>query len=336
MTRLLKVAAAQVGRIDRSTPRTEVLSRLIKLLEQASSQSVKLVVFPETTFSTFFPRYLLEEEELANYFEKEPAEGIAHCETVKIFFDRAKELGIDVVVGYGEATTGGERYNSASYVSGGKTVGKYRKIHLPGTHEPFSIDPTVTNQLEKRYFSPGDLGFPAFRTPSLKSVTGGDESPVVGMLLCNDRRWAEGWRVLGLQGVEIVCIGYNTTAWAPQLWGIDPTSLTKEEAYQDAMFHHKLVCQSNAYTNATWLITAARCGNDDGLHPLISGSMIVDPEGHIVAENKTEEDELVVAEIDLDACQPGKTKTFAFEKHRRVEHYGLITSQTGVVKPQEP
>ena len=126
MTRLLKVAAAQVARIDRSTPRTEVLSRLIKLLEQAYSKSVKLVVFPETTFSTFFPRYLLEEEELAHYFEKEPAEGIAHCETVKIFFDRAKELSIDVVVGYGEATTTGERYNSASYVSGGKTVGKYR------------------------------------------------------------------------------------------------------------------------------------------------------------------------------------------------------------------
>lgn len=64
--------------------------------------------------------------------------------------------------------------------------------------------------------------------------------------------------------------------------------------------------------------------------------MIVDPEGHIVAENKTEGDELVVADIDLDACQQGKTKTFAFEKHRRIEHYGLITSQTGVVKPVEP
>jgi predicted amidohydrolase len=64
--------------------------------------------------------------------------------------------------------------------------------------------------------------------------------------------------------------------------------------------------------------------------------MIADPEGHIVAENKTEGDELVVAEIDLDACQQGKTKTFAFEKHRKVEHYGRITSQTGVIKPEEP
>jgi len=63
--------------------------------------------------------------------------------------------------------------------------------------------------------------------------------------------------------------------------------------------------------------------------------MIVDPEGHIVAENKTDGDELVVAEIDLGACSQGKTKTFAFEKHRRVEHYGKLL-ETEVVRPKEP
>ncbi|GAA5924339.1 uncharacterized protein JCM15063_005606 [Sporobolomyces koalae] len=336
MPRLIRVAAAQVGRIDRSTPREHVLARLNALVEQAAAERVKLVVFPEETFTTFFPRYLLDDEELASYFENEPSEGISHCASVKALFDRATELSVDVVVGYGEETPQGKRYNSSSYVSNGKTVGKYRKVHIPGTTEPFSTDPNVTNQLEKRYFTPGDLGFPAFRAPSLKPCAGGDESPIVGMLICNDRRWAEGWRVLGLQGVELVCIGYNSTAWSPQLWGISPDFMTKEEAYKDAIFHHKLVCQSNAYTNATFVIASGRCGIDDGLHPLISGSIIVDPEGHIVAENKTEGDELVVADIDLDACQQGKTKTFAFEKHRRIEHYGLIASQTGVVKPQEP
>jgi hypothetical protein len=100
------------------------------------------------------------------------------------------------------------------------------------------------------------------------------------MLICNDRRWAEGWRAYGLQGVELMCIGYvsviypqkvyktlaesylrhpyaclqNTTAWAPQLWGIDPDSMTREAAAADAMFHHKLVCQAHAYTNSSgWL-----------------------------------------------------------------------------------
>ncbi|BGP13113.1 hypothetical protein JCM10213_000884 [Rhodosporidiobolus nylandii] len=337
MTRRLRVAAAQVGRVDRGAERTATLARLNALLDQAGQKGVQLVVFPETAFTTFWPRlYMEDEEELSRYYEREPAEGIAQAENVRAFFSKATELGIDVAVGYGEQAEDGSRYNTASYVSGGKTIGKYRKIHLPGTVEPFSKEPGVTNQLEKRYFKPGNLGFKAFRAPSLRKHCGGEKSPIVGQLICNDRRWAEGWRVYGLQGVEIMCIGYNTTAWAPQLWGIDPESMTKEEAYNDAMFHHKLVCQAHAYTNSTFLITSARCGVDDGLHPLISGSMIVDPEGHIVAENKTEDDELVIADIDLDACQQGKTKTFAFEKHRRIEHYGPICERAGVVEPEEP
>ena len=128
MTRILKVAAAQVGRIDRNTPRPEILSRLIALLEQAYSQQVTLIVFPETTLTAFFPRYFIEDEaELADFFEKEsPEDGIASCESVKEFFEKAKEMEVDVVIGYGEATPEGKRYNTASYVSKAKTIGKYR------------------------------------------------------------------------------------------------------------------------------------------------------------------------------------------------------------------
>mgnify|MGYP003875168757 CR=1 FL=1 len=134
MVRQLRVAAAQVGRIDRGTPREEVIARLNALLEQAAAQKVKLAVFPETTFTTFFPRYWMEDEaEIASYFETEPVEGISHCASVKAFFDKAMELSIDVAIGYGEEASEGRRYNTASYVdSSGRTVGKYRKIHLPG------------------------------------------------------------------------------------------------------------------------------------------------------------------------------------------------------------
>ncbi|KAI5474758.1 N-carbamoyl-D-amino acid hydrolase [Pseudohyphozyma bogoriensis] len=336
MARILRVAAVQVGRVDRGTPTEQVLARLNALLDKAAANKVKLAVFPETTFSTFFPRYYITNEaELSSYFLKEPSTGISHADAVASFFAKAKSLGIDVVIGYGEETPEGERYNTASYVSAhtGTTVGKYRKIHLPGTFEPFSKEEGVTNQLEKRYFKPGNLGFNAFKPPRL--LEEGVKSPVVGMLICNDRRWAEAWRCYGLQGTEIMCIGYNTTAWAPQLWGIDPESMTREQGYADAMFHHKLVCQAHAYTNATFLITSARSGMDDGIHSLISGSMVVSPEGHILAENKTEDDEVVWCDIDVDACQQGKNKTFAFEKHRRIEHYGVIVERTGVVEPEE-
>lgn len=133
MVRPLRVAAAQVGRIDRGTPRAAVISRLNALLDQAAERGVKLAVFPETTFSTFFPRYWIEDQaEIASYFEKEPVEGIACCETVKAFFDKAATLGVDVAIGYGEETPDGTRFNTASYVSDRKTVGKYRKVHLPG------------------------------------------------------------------------------------------------------------------------------------------------------------------------------------------------------------
>lgn len=82
-------------------------------------------------------------------------------------------------------------------------------------------------------------------------------------------------------------------------------------------------------------VTSARCGWDDGKFELITGSMIVSPEGHILAENKTDGDELIIADIDLDACRQGKSRTFCFEKHRRPEHYGRIVEWKGVREPEE-
>ena len=110
--------------------------------------------------------------------------------------------------------------------------------------------------------------------------------------------------------------------------------------------------------NATFCIAAARCGWDDGHFELIGSSLIIDPEGHIMAESQTLDDELVVAEIDLDAClyayaalhadapfdsnlafyplrRPGKERTFCFAKHRRPEHYTAIATQKGVMEPAE-
>ncbi|WWC61554.1 uncharacterized protein I303_104138 [Kwoniella dejecticola CBS 10117] len=338
MGRPLKVAAAQVGAVHRTTSRAEVLDRLIKLVEDAAAQQVKLVVFPETTFTTFFPRYYITDDaELASYYELETNETVpvTNTKNVKAFFDRAKELGVDVQIGYGE-DTGNGRYNTAVYVGGktGEVLNKYRKVHLPGSTEPFDLDPNTTNQLEKRYFLPGNFGFQAFRATSLKEECAGS-SPIVGQLICNDRRWAEGWRCYGLQGVEILCCGYNTTAYAPQLWGGDQ-NISREKAYEDAMFHHKLVVQAHAYTNSMFCITSARAGNDDGRHPLIPGSMIVNPEGHIVAESKTEDDELVIATIDLDDCKQGKERTFNLGKHRRPEMYSRLVEEGGVKPPPEP
>jgi predicted amidohydrolase len=121
-----------VGRIDRGAPRPAALARLISLLESAAAQGVQLVVFPETTFTTFFPRYFIRDpDELASYFERETSEsegGIVTSPNVKALFDRARELGIDIVIGYAELTPEGTPYNTCVYVSAetGAVVAKYR------------------------------------------------------------------------------------------------------------------------------------------------------------------------------------------------------------------
>jgi predicted amidohydrolase len=316
MVRILKVAAAQMGPVHLTSPRPETLARMITLLQSASSLGAQLVLFPETAFTTFFPRHLISsQEELDTYFEH--SESLLTSPNAKELFDEAKKLGIDISVGFAERTKDGKGFNTSIYYSGkkGEVIAKYRKVHLPGTKEPFE-NPDAINQLEKRYFEPGNLGFNAFRVPEIvdgaaKKTTGetgaGKGDPVMGMIICNDRRWPEAWRVYGLQGVEIVLCGYNTVGYAPDLWGTRKP-MTPEEAYKDAVFHHKLVMQSNSYMNSCFSISAAKAGLEDGKYDLIGGSCITDPEGHILAEAKGKGDEIVFAEIDLEDCRQGKEK----------------------------
>lgn len=207
--RVLKVAAAQVGAVNRDADKKETVQRMVKLLQDAISQGVQLVVFPETTFTTFFPRFLFEDPaELEKYFEQ--GEDISGNQDVAPLFELAKSSKVDMYVGYGERTSDGRGFNTCIYYSGreGKVLSKYRKVHLPGTKEPFP-DPKAINQLEKRYFEPGNLGFKAFRAPGLipdalkkeaapgEAATAGKGDPIFGMMICNDRRWPEAWRMFG-------------------------------------------------------------------------------------------------------------------------------------------
>lgn len=229
--RLLTVAAAQLGPIQSlTTPRSDVLARMLKLLQEAAEMKIKLVVFPELTFTTFFPSYIIDSPEvLARYFEPASSEdpyAIIKSPNAQFLIQKATELRIDVSFGYAERWVDEDGrntdYNTAVYYSASERqcIAKYRKVHLPGRHEP-DQRPGVTQQLEKRYFTPGNLGFQAFRVPGLiggvlkrKDVDGlpnsaeteGKGDPIVGMLICNDRRWAEGWRSYGLQGVELVLV----------------------------------------------------------------------------------------------------------------------------------
>ncbi|WP_316235424.1 MULTISPECIES: N-carbamoyl-D-amino-acid hydrolase [unclassified Bradyrhizobium] len=307
--RVINVAAAQMGPIQRADSHEAVVARMIALMDEAKRRDADLIVYPELALTTFFPRWYMEDQaEVDSWFEREMPNA-----AVQPLFDRAAQHQMAMYLGYAELTPDGHHYNTAVLTDrAGNVVGKYRKVHLPG-HEEF--EPERSHQhLEKRYFEPGDLGFPVWR-----SLHG-----IIGMAICNDRRWPETYRVMGLQDVELVLIGYNTPS---------VNSLKSAEGLQQRLFHNRLSAQAGAYHNSCWVVAVAKAGVEDG-HHLIGGSLIVNPDGEIVAEAVTEGDEVLVAPCDLDATRFGKQTIFDFARHRRIEHYGLITSRTGAVPPE--
>ena len=312
MARVITVGAAQLGPIARQESRGLVVKRLLDLLGQAQGRGCDLVVFPELALTTFFPRWWMEDQaEIDAFFERE----MPGPET-RPLFDEAARLGMAFCLGYAELIHEGgalRRYNTSILVDrAGRIVGRYRKVHLPGhaEHEPWR----PFQHLEKRYFDVGDLGFPVWR------ALGG----VLGMCICNDRRWPETYRVMGLQGVEMILLGYNTPAHNPPA------------PEQDALgpFHNHLVMQAGAYQNATWVVGVAKSGREEGCD-LIGQSAIIAPSGEIVAQAATLGDELITARCDLELTRPYKDTIFNFARRRRPEHYRLIVDRVGAEPPPE-
>jgi predicted amidohydrolase len=312
MTRILTVGAAQLGPVEADHTRADVVERLIALLQQASDHGVELVVYPELALTTFFPRWFVDDiTEADHYYERE----MPGPET-KPLFDEARRLGIGFCLGYAELTEPDRdgtvhRYNTQILVErDGSVVARYHKVHIPG-HEHHEPDRPFQHA-ERYYFEPGPEGFGVWR------AFGG----LVGMAICNDRRWPETYRVMGLQGVELILCGYNT----PIHYVPDPS--------QDILqgFHNALVMQSGAYQNGTWVVGVAKGGVEAGVDSLAQ-SCIIAPSGRIAAQAVTTGDELVVARCDLDWCQRYKGTLFDFDRYRRPEVYTRITAQRGVIEP---
>ena len=306
MSRKLNAAVAQLGPIHLADSRGSVVRRLMAMMREAHGRGARFVVFPELALTTFFPRWwMTDQAEIDRFFERE----MPNAET-RPLFDLAKELGVGFYLGYAELTQEkGEprHYNTAILVErDGRIIGRYRKIHLPGHSEHLPDAPF--QHLEKRYFDVGNEGFRVWRA----------YDAVVGMCICNDRRWPETYRVMGLQGVEIVALGYNT----PTL------NIHHREPEHLRMFHHLLSLQAGAYQNAAWVLAAAKCGAEDGF-AMIGGSAIVAPTGEIAAQALSEDDEVIAVNLDLELGEYLRRTVFNFEKHRRTEHYGLITERTG-------
>ncbi|MEO7761226.1 MAG: N-carbamoyl-D-amino-acid hydrolase, partial [Casimicrobiaceae bacterium] len=298
MSRIVTVGAGQLGPIARTETRAQAVERMIALMRQAKTHGCDLVVFPECALTAFFPHWYYErQDDIDAYFEREMPNA-----ATQPLFDCARQLGIGFYLGYAElAIEDGvaHHFNTSILVDrDGRIIGKYRKIHLPGHREHEPARPY--QNLEKRYFEVGNLGFPVFRA----------FSGIVGMAICNDRRWPETYRVMGLQGVEMIVLGYNTPAHNPP----------SPEHDHLGLFHNALSMQAGAYQNGCWVVGVAKAGDEDGVRQ-IGNSMIIAPSGEIVAACTTQGDELAIARCDLDLCASYKNTTFNFAAHRRTEAY---------------
>ncbi len=301
MARILRTAAAQLGPIARDESRSSSVARMIDLMRDAHAAGAQLVVFPELALTTFFPRWYFEKpDQIDAFFETE----MPGPET-QALFDESARLGIGFYLGYAERVSEqGEvhHYNTSILVNrSGKIVGKYRKIHLPGHRDNEAWRPF--QHLEKRYFERGNLGFPVFDAFEGR----------IGMCLCNDRRWPETYRVMGLRGVEMILLGYNTPLHYPPA--------PEHDHLQD--FHNHLVMQAGAYQNGTWVVGVAKAGTEEGCD-LIGQSCIIAPTGEIIAQCETLEDEVIVADCDLDRCREIQDNIFNFALHREPQDYQLI------------
>ena len=308
MTRVVTVGAAQLGPIEIDHERAEVVQRLLALMHQAHHHGCDLVVFPELALTTFFPRWFVEDLSEADHFYERAMPG----PDTQILFDTAARLGIGFSLGYAELTDPDDtgrvhRYNTQILVGrDGVPLARYRKVHIPG-HEHHEPDRPFQHA-ERYYFEPGP------DEPGVWDAFGGR----MGMMICNDRRWPETYRVMGLQGVEMILCGYNT----PIHYVPDPS--------QDILqgFHNSLVMQAGAYQNGTWVVGVAKGGVEAGVDSL-GQSCIIAPSGQIVAQALTTGDELIMARCDLDWCRRYTTTVFDFDRYRRPELYHRIVDPAG-------
>ena len=267
MSRVIRVGAAQMGPVQKAESRQAVVRRLLDLLDWAKSEKVRPRRLSRAALTTFFPRwYMTDQAEVDAWFEREMPNA-----ATRPLSRRQRNTA--------------SRSPSATPSSRPDGHLQHRDPSRPRRHDrrqipqgaparPCRVRPETRafQHLEKRYFEPGDLGFPVWRT------IGG----IFGMCICNDRRWPETYRVMGLQGVEMIVLGYNTPS-------VNSQKATK--ARRSACSTNRLSVQAGAYQNSTWVSRPRNAGSRTAI-PLFGGSCIVNPDGEIVAQAKTEDDEL--------------------------------------------
>ena len=220
----------------------------------------------------------------------EAVERIPDGPTVKLMQEVAKQNGMVLIVPIYEEEQAGIYYNSAAVIDAdGKYLGKYRKTHIPHVNPGF---------WEKFYFRPGNLGYPCFDTAFAR----------IGVYICYDRHFPEGARCLGLNGAEIVFNPSATVAGLSEyLWKLEQPAHAAANGYFVGAINR-------VGTEAPW-----------NIGEFYGQSYFCDPRGQIIAEGSRDQDELVVAELDMDKIREVRN-TWQFFRDRRPDAYGPIVA----------
>jgi N-carbamoylputrescine amidase len=247
---------------------------------EAAGQGAKVICFQELFYGPYFCQ--VQDPVYFEYAETVPGP------TVERFQALAQELGMVMVLPVYEREHAGMLYNTAAVVDAdGTLLGKYRKTHLPQVHGFW----------EKFYFRPGNLGFPVFDTAVGK----------VGVYICYDRHFPEGWRALGLNGAQLV---FNPSATSRGL----------------SSYLWKLEQPASAVANEYFIGAINRVGIEElGDDDFYGTSYFVDPEGAFVGEPADgHKAELVVRDLDLGVLEEVRNR-WAFYRDRRPDAYGDLT-----------
>src|SRR5689334_24160406 len=231
----------------------------------------------------FYGPYFCQVQDTAYYDYAESIPG----PTTERFQALAAELGMVLILPMYEQEQPGVLYNTAAVVDAdGTYLGKYRKTHIP----------QVKGFWEKFYFRPGNMGYPVFDTAVGK----------VGVYICYDRHFPEGARMLGLHGAELVFIPSATSrGLSMHLWFIEQTA--------------------HAIANGYWVGTINRVGveSEFGKNEYYGSSYFADPRGKIVAQASDKDEQLLVADLDLDLVREVRD-TWQFYRDRRPDMYDDI------------
>ncbi|MBA2336857.1 MAG: acyltransferase [Acidimicrobiia bacterium] len=259
-----------------------MIDKHVDYARQAAEQGAQAMCFQELFYGPYFCQ--VQDDE---HFSL--AEPIPDGPTTQRMMALAKETGMVLFVPIFEKEDDGLYYNTAAVIDAdGTYLGKYRKTHIP----------QVAGFWEKYYFRPGNTGYPVFDTAMGR----------LGIYICYDRHFPEGWRALGLQGAKVV---FNPSATSRGL----------------SMYLWKLEQPASAVANEYFIGAINRVGKEPlGDNDFYGSSYFVDPRGQFVGEPASDTDEeLVVRDLDLDMIDAVR-KTWAFYRDRRPDAYGSLVS----------